>query len=575
MNLKPEEKEIGKENFYSVIGSEHIRRDFLKQSIAAALIGGGSLGAFYYKYQEVKGNPLRVGFVGVGDEGNVLLGAVNKEYLQVAAICDIRPFSIHRAFYGDVASEKANKARPGLLKTHGWKTREEAEKHVKVYQDYKELLADKDIEAIVIGLPLHLHAPVAIEAMKAGKHVLTEKLMAKTVTECKAMARAAAETGKILAVGHQRHYNILYDNAVETIKKGLLGDLHYIRAQWHRTNQPGRDSWQMPLPPGVRGDDTRLEKQLKKLNDELDKLNKGKEDPAKIKKIVDLQKQIAQVQAQILDKTVDAAKYGYEPKKIVAGDKSYEASALEELIRWRLWNRTGGGLMVELGSHQLDAASIFIAAVHGGVKQHPLSVSAMSNRNLFGLDREIEDHIYCMIDFPAPGYNPKDPLGKLRKIAVQYASINGNGFGGYGEIVFGTKGTLILEQEEDVMLFKDADTSSKIGVSKGKDGAPTLDTQASGGPAKAVAAAAVGDVSRGYTEELEHWAWCIRNPDPKNKPRCTPEIALGDAVIALTTNVAARNGLRVDFKESWFDVKDPAAPETDPEIEAQIKARNA
>ena len=576
MNLKPEEKEIGKENFYSVIGSEHTRRDFLKGSIAAGLIGGGSLGAFYYGYGKVAGNPLRVGFIGVGDEGNVLLGAVNKDYLQVVAICDIRPFSIHRAFHGDVSSEAANKARPGLMKKYDWKTREEAEKHVKIYHDYKELLADKNVEAIVIGLPLHLHAQVAIDAMRAGKHVLTEKLMAKTITECKHMARAAAETGKILAVGHQRHYNILYDNAVETIKKGLLGELHYIRAQWHRTNQPGRDSWQMPLPPGIRGDDKRLAEQLKKFNGELDKLNKGKEDDTKIKKIADLKKQIAQVEAQIADKTVDAAKYGYEPKKITAGKMSYEASALEELIRWRLWSRTGGGLMVELGSHQLDAASIFIAAEHGGKKQHPLSVSAMSNRNLFDLDREIEDHIHCMIDFPAKGYDPKDPLGKLRKITVQYASINGNGFGGYGEVVFGTKGTLILEQEKDVMIFKDADTSSKIGVSKGKDGAPALDTQASGGPAKAVAAAAVGaDVSRGYTEELEHWAWCIRNPDPKNKPRCAPEIALGDAVIALTTNIAARNNLRVDFKESWFDVKDDAAPETDPEIAAQIKARNA
>ncbi len=98
-----------------------------------------------------------------------------------------------------------------------------------------------------------------------------------------------------------------------------------------------------------------------------------------------------------------------------------------------------------------------------------------------------------------------------------------------------------------------------------------MDTQASpgagGGHAAAQGAAAIGpDVSRGYREELEHWAWCIRNPDPNNKPRCRPEVALGDAVIALTTNIAARKGLRINFKEEWFDPSRPETPETDPEI---------
>ena len=102
---------------------------------------------------------------------------------------------------------------------------------------------------MIIALPLHLHAPVAIEAMKAGKHVLTEKLMAHSVHECKEMARvAAADEASILATGHQRHYSILYDNAVDMIQRGLIGEMHYIRAQWHRGNMPGKDSWSPPLP---------------------------------------------------------------------------------------------------------------------------------------------------------------------------------------------------------------------------------------------------------------------------------------------------------------------------------------
>jgi predicted dehydrogenase len=569
MNLTPEEKAVGKENFYAVVGSELTRRDFLKGSVAAAAVSSAGLGAFYFGYGKSVPSPVRIGVIGTGDEGCVLLGAVNPEFLKVVAICDIRPFNLHRAFEGDWATEAALKARPGLMAKYGWKSRQEAEKHVKVYRDYKELLADKDIEGVVIGLPLHLHCQVAIEAVQAGKHVLTEKLMAKTIGECKQMAQAADKTGKLLAVGHQRHYNILYDNAVDTIRRGLLGDLHYIRAQWHRGNMPGKDSWQQPLPPGTRADDKKLAEDLTKWEANLVKMLDPKK-PGKTKDIEEQQKKIAQVKAQIEDQQVDAAKYGYEPKvvKDTAGKVMYEASPLEELIRWRLWARTGGGLMVELGSHQLDASSIFIAAAHGGPKQHPLCVSASSARSLFPWDREIEDHIHCLIEFPAPGYDPKHALNKHKKITVAYSSINGNGFGGYGEVVFGTKATLILDKEKEAMLFKEADTASKIEVTKGKEG-PTLDTQASPGAAQAAATAAgaIGtDVSRGYAEELEHWAWCIRNPAKENQPRCGPKMALGDAVIALTTNIAARKGIRIDFDEAWFDPARPETPETDPKI---------
>ena len=70
------------------------------------------------------------------------------------------------------------------------------------------------------------------------------------------MARVAADPSVkdakgnpiVMAVGHQRHYSILYDNAVEQIRQGLIGDIHHIRAQWHRDNSPGHDSWSPPLP---------------------------------------------------------------------------------------------------------------------------------------------------------------------------------------------------------------------------------------------------------------------------------------------------------------------------------------
>ena len=560
-NPTPEQKDIGRQNFHAAIG--HTRRDFLKESLTAAVVAGGSLGAFYYGYGKSVAEPVRVGVVGTGDQGSVLMGACNPEFVQVKAIADIRPYNIHRAFHGDWYSEAALEARPGLMKVYGWESEEEARRHVQVYGDYRELLehADDDgLEMIIVGLPLHLHASATIAAMRRGLHVLCEKLMAQTVYACKEMCRAANETGLLLAVGHQRHYNILYENAVDTIRRGLIGELAFIRAQWHRGNVPGRDSWQPPMPEAIKPDDPLagdLERGLQSWQGRLEREEQTGGD------VITWRNRVAQRQAQIADEAVKdiAAQFGYEDGAIkdAAGNVVYERPAAEELIRWRLWERTGGGLMAELGSHQLDAASIFISAVHDGVKQLPLSVVASANRPLFPPDRDVEDQIYCIIEFPAPGFNPDDPHDNRKRIGVQYSSVNGNGFGGYGEVVCGTNGTLILETELDVMLYKDADVSSRVGVRDDDD--LILDTQASPGQEAAVAAAATARVSRGYREQIEHLAWCIRNPAPENQPRCGPEVALADAVMALVTNQAAHEERRIDFEKEWFEIDSDATPE--------------
>ena len=548
MNLTEAQKWVGKDNFTDVVGVT--RRDFLTGTLAAGLATGAGLGSLYFGYGKSVGNPLRVGVLGTGDEGSVLIGAHNPDYLNVVGIADIRPYNIFRGFHGDVSSASALAARPGLMSKYKWSTEDAARKQVKVYQDYEDLLADKNIEAVIIALPLHLHAEASIKAMRAGKHVLTEKLLGHSIHECKEMGRVAKEAGKILATGHQRHYSILYDNAVHTIGKArLLGELHSIRAQWHRGNLPGKDSWKPPLP-----DDESLAKRLMGWKKDLE--------TAKPADIDGLTKKIAQLDAQIADTAIDAAKHGYTQMTLPDGSAR---SPMEELIRWRLWNRTGGGLMAELGSHQLDAAGIFVSAMHGeGKKVKPLTVTAVGNRSLFPADREIDDHVYCMYEYPAPGYAED----KNKKIVVTYSSINGNGFGGYGEVVLGTKGTLVLEQEQDVMLYKDSAKDTRVTVGKAKDGTPTLDTTESGGgggyAASGPGGAAAAPPSRGYTEEMEHWAWCIRNPSPENQPRCKPDVAIADAVIALVSNIALANPTtqsRIEFKPEWFDIASDETPE--------------
>ncbi len=591
MDLTPEEKSIGKQNFNQAIGTT--RRDFLLGTVASVGATGAGAGAAYFGYGAKLEDPLRVGIIGTGDEGSVLIGAINPAFVDVVAIADIRPYNIYRAFHGDYYSPSAKKARPGLYdvykKDRGWQSVQEAKDAIDVYTGkYEEMLERDDIEAVIIALPLWLHDIAAIKAMRKGKHVLTEKLMAQTVAQCKEMARVAEEERMILATGHQRHYSILYANAVDTIRRGLIGDVHHIRAQWHRGNMPGSDSWKPPLPEDAgfsqRDYDLAINAAKKKGRAAIAevaakhplraKLRSWKGKLGQAKKLgnpkdVELwQARVDQVEAQLADHSVKARDYGYQEMTLDNGSGSV-ITPLEELIRWRLWNRTGAGLMAELGSHQLDAASIFISSQNAdGSKVYPLSVQASGSRSIFPADRQVDDHVYATYEFPAPGYYKKDQKdGEIadpnKIIGVTYSSINGNGFGGYGEVVMGTKGTLILERESQVMLYKGSSTSTKIKVADGKSG-PQLDTTESGGQEAAIAAAATPvDVSRGYREEIEHWAWCIRNPSPENQPKCNPKVAMADAIIALTTNIAIEEQRRIEFQPEWFDIDNDATPEGD------------
>ncbi|MDR0871117.1 MAG: hypothetical protein LBN39_10040, partial [Planctomycetaceae bacterium] len=338
-----------------------------------------------------------------------------------------------------------------------------------------------------------------------------------------------------------------------------------------------------PMPADIKPSDS----QSQRLNSEL-RSWKRELDNASGPSIEKWAKKVAQKEAQLADAVLaeggkyfdadfkSAKDYGYEDGTFKGAGQEYARPAAEELLRWRLWRRTGGGLMVELGSHQLDAASIFLAANRDhyldatdssaprGEKVHPLKVHVSANRNLFQLDREANDHITTLVEFPAPDYDKNTIAGRKRKICVQYSTINGNGFGGYGEIVYGTDGTLIISMENDSQLFRSGDSASKVSA-KAEGG--SLDTQASGPAQTAVAAGPAAQVSRGYAEELEHWAWCIRvnpnNKDPKLQPRCNPKIALGDSVIALVTNIAADTEQSITFDEAWFDPFNDGTPETD------------
>ena len=121
--------------------------------------------------------------------------------------------------------------------------------------------------------------------------------------------------------------------------------------------------------------------------------------------------------------------------------------------------------------------SVFVSAMFkDGRKVRPLRVTGMGGRSLFPHDRDCEDHVYCNYEFPAPGYDARDSSTHDNKIVVTYSSINGNDFGGYGEVVMGKRGTMILEKEKDVLLFGNASNYTKVKVTKKGGDDLVLDT---------------------------------------------------------------------------------------------------
>jgi predicted dehydrogenase len=551
LDLTEQHKVIGKGNANAAVG-ELTRRGFMK-SMALGTAGLAPVAAAsYFGYEAWKGKPVKAALVGCGDEGGVLMGDHDPKFLEFIALCDIRPYNQKRIING----EPSPSPRKGYKAMYGeQRAKDVAANHM--YTDYEEMLRkEPDIEAVVIALPLHLHAAAAIKCMKAGKHVLCEKLMARTVGQCKEMIKVAKETGRVLSIGHQRHYSLLYAHATEMIQAGIVGDIKHIRALWHRNF-----TWPYSMPT----DGKKVVSDVADIRQPAPMFRDGWFQP-------------------ILQEDYDALN---DPKKL----EKYDYKSMEELVRWRLYNRTGGGLMAELGSHQLDACSIFL----GKVK--PLTVMGVGTRSFFGDSsdphdrrnpRGIDDHVYVTFEFPGKNH-PQGPYKGTDKddvVVVTYTSISTNGFEPYGECIMGTRGTLITASESELMLFKEQEPGKRAAprettVSVSQVGnKPALEAASTwGGPGAAAAAATTGTgggpVSRGYKEEMADFAHCIREWDAKTGyemkdgkyvqrlPRCHGEVAMADAILALTANLAMAQRRRIDFDPEWFKSDSDKAPDKD------------
>ena len=114
-------------------------------------------------------------------------------------------------------------------------------------RDYKEILARKDIDAIIIGTPDHWHKQIAVDAMKAGKDVYCEKPMIHVYADGPEMIEAARANNRILQIGSQRVSSIIYAKAKELLASGAIGQLNMVSAHWDRNSSIGAWNYTVPL----------------------------------------------------------------------------------------------------------------------------------------------------------------------------------------------------------------------------------------------------------------------------------------------------------------------------------------
>ena len=202
------------------------RRHFIG-NVATGLAGSLATG-----HALAANNRIRIGVIGMGERGVQLtreaIACPNTEFVAAA----------------DVYTRRLDEAKSLVAKG--------GEAGFTGYADYRALLEDKSINAVLIATPQHLHAECFVAAMDAGKHVYQEKAMAFTVDHAKLM-RAARERSprSVVQVGHQACSSGQIADAANYLASGAVGQVTAIHARMYRNTPAGKPQWTRPLYPDM------------------------------------------------------------------------------------------------------------------------------------------------------------------------------------------------------------------------------------------------------------------------------------------------------------------------------------
>lgn len=195
------------------------RRNFVKQAalggVMTAIGSKEGIAGTFAAPTVLKGKDdrmVRLGFIGVGGMGtNLLQSCLKMQDVIIPAICDIDPEAMARAL--DLV-EKAGRKRP--------------DEYSKNEQDYLNLVAREDIDAIVIATPWLWHTPMSVAAMKAGKHCAPEVWGANSIEECWELVNTAEETGMQCMMLENHCFDRIEMSVLKMVRAGLFGELLHL-----------------------------------------------------------------------------------------------------------------------------------------------------------------------------------------------------------------------------------------------------------------------------------------------------------------------------------------------------------
>jgi predicted dehydrogenase len=226
------------------------RRGFLKATAAVSaaiaaptIIPSSALGA---DGAVAPSNRITLSFIGIGNQGGGHLGnMINTRDVQILAVCDARETVRQKS------RERVEKGYAGQNDRAGYKG-------CGMYTDFREMLARKDIDAVLIATPEHWHALCVIEAAKAGKDIYCEKPLSHTIHEARTMVNAVRRYGRVFQTGSQQRSSPEFRQACEYVQSGRIGKLQSVHVSVGGTShevylpeepvEPGLDwdLWQGP-----------------------------------------------------------------------------------------------------------------------------------------------------------------------------------------------------------------------------------------------------------------------------------------------------------------------------------------
>jgi len=216
------------------------RRDFLKKSITA------SVGLFIAPTivpssvfgKNAPSNCINIGAIGNGriSRSHDMPNVLSHDDVRITSVCDLDANRVRKAktLVEDYYSKKTGKSYSG----------------VRMYENYLDLLENKDIDAVLVSTPDHQHAPVVVNAARAGKHIYCQKPASLTIAEGRQMSDAVNATGVKFQIGSQQRSMTQFRRACELVRNGRIGTIKEIECRLPG-DPPGGKTEPMPVPAGL------------------------------------------------------------------------------------------------------------------------------------------------------------------------------------------------------------------------------------------------------------------------------------------------------------------------------------